>query len=59
MANSKKLQKSAAKFRRENPALHDQISSLLSIMSRFIVKKGAPEVTVGINKGGYYEYAND
>lgn len=59
MANSKKLQKSAAKFRKENPALHAQISSLLSSMSRFIVKKGAPEVTVGIKNGSYYEYAND
>ena len=59
MASSKKLQKSAVKFRKENSALHAQISSLLSSMSRFIVKKGVPEVTVGFKNGKYYEYAND
>lgn len=59
MANSKKLQKSAVKFRKENPALHAQMSSLLSSMSRFIAKKGVPEVTVGFKFGKYYEYANN
>lgn len=58
MANSKKLRKAAAKFRKTEPALHATCSVLLSAMARFITKSGAAEVTVGIKNGEYYETAN-
>lgn len=59
MANQKKLQQAAIKFRKENPALHAICSSLLSGMANYIRKSGAPEVTVGMDKyGEYYERAN-
>lgn len=59
MANKKKLQFVAAKFRRENPRSHFMICNLISRMANYIRKSGAPEVTVGIDKyGGYYERAN-
>lgn len=59
MANQKKLQQAAIKFRRENPSLHTRYCALLSAMARFITKSGAPEVTVGIENRKYYEYANN
>ena len=59
MANQKKLQKAAIKFRKENPRLHHVCSVLLSRMANFITESGAAEVSVGLNGGGYYEYAND
>lgn len=59
MANQKKLQKAAIKFRKENPRLHYVCSALLSRMANFITTSGAAEVSVGLNGGGYYEYAND
>lgn len=59
MANQKKLQQAAIKFKRENPRTHFVICKLISNMANYIRKSGAPEVTVGINKyGEYYEYAN-
>lgn len=58
MANKKKLQQAAIKFRKQNPALHATCSALLSSMARFITKSGAAEVTVGIKNGEYYETAN-
>lgn len=58
MANQKKLQQAAIKFRKQNPALHATCSALLSAMARFITKSGATEVTVGIKNGEYYETAN-
>lgn len=59
MANQKKPQQAAIKFRKENPALHAICSSLLSGMARFITKSGAAEVTVGIKNGEYYEATNN
>ena len=60
MANQKKLQKAAIKFRKQNPTLHATCSALLSRMANFITKSGAPEVTVGYGKyRGYYEAANN
>ena len=59
MANKKKLQNAAIKFRNENPGRHRLYSILLSRMARYIAKSGAPEVTVGIKYGEYYEFAND
>lgn len=60
MANQKKLQQAAIKFRKQNPALHATCSALLSFMARFITKSGAAEVTVGYDKyGKYYEAANN
>ena len=59
MANQKKLQQAAIKFRKENPALHAICSSLLSDMARFITKSGAAEVTVGIKNEKYYEATNN
>lgn len=58
MANQKKLQQAAIKFRKQNPTLHATCSVLLSTMARFIAKSGAAEVTVGIKNGEYYETAN-
>lgn len=59
MSSTKKLQKAAYKFCRENPALHAICSSLLSGMAKFIAKSGAAEVTVGIKNGEYYEATNN
>lgn len=59
MANQKKLQKAAIKFRKENPGLHYACSALLSKMAKFITKSGEAEVTVGLKDGEYYEYANN
>lgn len=59
MANKKKLQKAAIKFRKENPKLHYVCSALLLRMADFITKSGAAEITVGFKDGGYYEYANN
>ena len=58
MANQKKLQKAAIKFRKENLKLHYVCSALLSRMAKFITNSGVTEVTVGIKSGEYYEYAN-
>ena len=58
MANQKKLQKAAIRFRKENPELHRVYSELLSMMANFIIKSGAAEVTTGLKNGKYYEYAN-
>lgn len=58
MANKKKLQQAAIKFRKQNPMLHATYSALLSFMARFITKSGAAEVTVGYKNGEYYERAN-
>ena len=58
MANQKKLQKAAIRFRKENPELHHMYSGLLSMMANFIIKSGAAEVTTGLKYGKYYEYAN-
>ena len=59
MANQKKLQQAAIKFRKQNPALYAKYSVLLSSMARFITKSGAAEVTIGIKNGEYYETANN
>lgn len=60
MANKKKLQQAAIKFRKQNPALYATCSALLSAMARFITASGAAEVTAGYNKRGkYYEAANN
>lgn len=60
MANQKKkLQQAAIKFRKQNPLLHAMYSDLLSAMAKFIKKSGAADVTVGIENGHYYEYANN
>ena len=59
MANQKKLQKAAIKFRKENPVQHKVLSLLLSRMANLITKSGAAEVTVDIKYGKYYEYANN
>lgn len=60
MANQKKkLQKAAIEFRKENPRLHYLCSALLSNMAKFITRSGAPEVTVGLKYGEYYERANN
>lgn len=58
MANQKKLQKAAIRFRKENPELYRTYSGLLSMMANFIIKSGAPETTVGVKYKKYYEYAN-
>lgn len=59
MANKKKLQKAAIKFRKENPRLYYLYSALLSGMANFITKHGATEVTTGINDEKYYINANN
>ena len=59
MANKKKLQKAAIKFRKENPRLYYLYSALLSGMANFITKYGATEVTTGIKDEKYYINANN
>ena len=60
MANSKKLRKAAAKFRRTEPTTHALISKALDYMAYFINKSGAPEVTVKVCNGTIYDaYATD
>ena len=59
MANQKKLQQAAIKFRRENPSLHAMYCVLLSAMARCITRTGASEVTIGYKNGEYYETANN
>lgn len=58
MANKKKLQKAAAKYRRENLKQCLRYSHLLFMMKQFILTDGAPEVTVGYKGNKYYEHAN-
>ena len=58
MANQKKLQQAAIKFRKQNPRRHALYSFFLSAMARFIKKREIAEVTVGIKNGEYYEAAN-
>ena len=58
MANQKKLQQAAIKFRKQNPRRHALCSILLSAMAKFIKKREIAEVTVGIKNGEYYEAAN-
>lgn len=59
MANQKKLQKAAIKFRKENPRLHFVYSAMLSRISKYIKESRAAEVTVNLKDGEYYEYANN
>ena len=60
MANGKKkLQRMATKFRSENPGVYNLCCVLANRAAAFINKIGAPEVTVGIQSGIYYERAND
>ena len=59
MANKKKLQKAAIKFRKENQRLYYLYSALLSGMANFIITYGAAEVTTGIKNGKYYINANN
>lgn len=46
MANKKKLQKAAVKFRRENALTYKRLCICLSYMSDFIREKGVPEVEI-------------
>lgn len=59
MANQKKLQQAAIKFRKQNPRLHATYSFLLSAMAKFIKKREIAEVTVGIKNGELYEAASN
>lgn len=59
MANKKKLQKAATKFRKENPAKHSFYSMLIGSMAEFITRSGVPEAIVGFENGRYYEHANN
>lgn len=58
MANKKKLQKAATKFRKENPVKHSFYSALIDSMAEFIERSGATEVAVGFRNGILYERAN-
>lgn len=59
MANKKKLQKAATKFRKENPANILFYSMLIGSMAEFITRSGVPEAIVGFENGRYYEHANN
>lgn len=59
MANEKKLQKAATKFRKENPEKHSFYSRMINLMAAFIKGSGAAEVTVGFKDGEYYAHANN
>lgn len=56
MANKKKLQQAAIKFRKENPKYYDMYSAILSQMARYIIKKGISEV--GYKNGELYVATN-
>lgn len=59
MANEKKLQKAATKFRKENSEKYLFYSALIRHMAQLIKKSGAAEVTVGLTRyGAFYEQAN-
>ena len=59
MANEKKLQKAATKFRKENSAKYSFYSKLIDSMAEFIERSGATEVAVGFRNGiKLYESAN-
>lgn len=59
MANEKKLQKAAIKFRKDNSEKYLFYSRLIKRMAEFIKTSGATEVTVGLTSyGTYYEHAN-
>ena len=49
MANKKKLQKAAVKFRRENALTYKRLCIYLSYMSDFIREKGVSEVEIDIS----------
>lgn len=51
MANSVKLRKAAAKFRKTEPALHALYSEAIGHMASFIKKSGAPEVVAKVCNG--------
>lgn len=59
MANEKKLQKAATKFRKENPEKHSFYSIMINLMADFIKGSGAAEVTVGFKGGEFYAHANN
>lgn len=59
MASEKKLQKASARFKKNNPGLYFVYSRLISCAADFIRISGAPEVTVGVEGGKYYEFANN
>lgn len=59
MANKKKLQSAAIKFRKENQVEHGNCSRLCSLLARFIEKIGVTEAKVGYTSGMYYESAID
>lgn len=60
MANSKKLRKATAKFRKTEPELYALCSKAISYMANFIKKSGSPEVTVKVRNGEIVDaYANE
>lgn len=60
MANSKKLRKVAAKFRKTEPHLHTIISTALGLMANSIRANGPSEVTAVIYSNNKIEiYANE
>lgn len=60
MANTKKLRKAAAKFRKTEPALHKLYSVALDYMGQFIRQTGATEVTCVIRDNKIIEcYADE
>lgn len=60
MANSKKLRKAAAKFRRTEPVMHAICSRVIDSMAMFIRKTGAAEVTAEVVDGIIVDiYANE
>lgn len=60
MANSKKLRKAVAKFRKTEPHLHAIISTALGLMANSIRANGPSEVTAAIHNNNKIEiYANE
>lgn len=59
MANQKRLQQAAIKFRKENLGLHFVYSAMLSKMVKYIKESGAAEITVRLKDGVSFEYANN
>lgn len=60
MANSKKLRKAAAKFRKTEPNLHAIVSTALGLMAKSIRANGTTELTAAIHGNNKIEiYANE
>lgn len=60
MANSKKLRKAAAKFRKTEPALHSLYSNAIRYMAYLTKKLGSSKIVVQMHNGAIVDaYADE